>query len=217
MNTFNKFYNDIVSESEQEDVYDIQYWQTQRKNTDTSYRLQAQDMKSNLTDGDIVVDYGCGWGLGAMYFADYDYVNYDPYPQKGVSPDFTDREALVKQYNGKASAVMCNLVLNVIDDPKMRVQIVQDIVSLLRPGGIAYIVTRNKRDVESAKTKIPYQDGYIMTTATGGKTFQKGFDNGDLKSFIQSLIYDEFTMTRGVGSAGTSKVKILKKISLYLN
>lgn len=207
MNIFNVLYEDLQSQGT-----DIKYWETQRNNTQKSYELQAAQFNKVFNKGDIVIDYGSGLGMVRNAFTNFTYIDFEPYPQKRESPDFTDSEQLVKKYAGKASGVVCNLVLNVIDDIKEREKVIRNILTLLKVGGIAYIVTRTPEQVESAKTKEPYKDGYLMKSKSG-KTFQKGFSRSELSSFVQNIANSnngKFTIGSGVGVGGNSAVKIVK-------
>jgi len=76
------------------------------------------------------LDYGCGRGFDADYFG---IEGYDPYYRK--------------QYpEGKFETILCIYVLNVLQDESERIGVLQSILSLLEPGGSAYITVR--RDIK---------------------------------------------------------------------
>jgi SAM-dependent methyltransferase len=212
MNYFYLLYENIENSSE-ESVLNFNYWETQRNNTQKSYELQAKSFKSFLNKNDIVIDYGSGFGMSKNYFFDFNYIDFEPYPQNSREiPSFTNASLLLKQYSGKAAGVVCNLVLNVIDNVEDRKIAVENILRLLKPNGIAYIVTRTPQQVEDAKTKIPYGDGYKIKSKSGF-TFQKGFTNGELKSYIfnvSSNLEGEFKVESGIGVSGNSSVKVTR-------
>ncbi len=185
------------------------YWLTQRRNTQKSYELQAQSFNNILERGETVIDYGSGMGLVKNYFTNFNYIDYEPYPQDRT-PDFTDANALLKNYEGEAGGVVCNLVLNVIDSASERANVVKNILNLLRVGGVAYIVTRTPQQVETAKTKIPAGDGYKIKSGSG-YTFQKGFTTSELKSYVSVVsnqLDGEYEINSGIGAGGNSTVKI---------
>lgn len=212
MNIFQKLYEEVISNSE-EPITNFNYWETQRANTQKSYQLQAQEFNNYLNKGDIVIDYGSGLGMVKNYFSNFNYIDFEPYPQERDNPDFTNAESLLKQYKSKASGVVCNLVLNVIDNITERKYAVKNILNLLKTDGIAFIVTRTPQQVEGAKTKIKHNDGYKIKSKSG-YTFQKGFTSNELNTYIKSVLNEvegEFEIGRGIGVSGNASVKIIKK------
>jgi 2-polyprenyl-3-methyl-5-hydroxy-6-metoxy-1,4-benzoquinol methylase len=90
--------------------------------------------KNGLIKG-TVLDYGCGKDPGLSEHGSWD--RYDPY----FNPDGISR----KEYK----TIICNYVLNVIPDPE-RIDVINNIQSLLAKTGIAYISVR--RDVKNSGT-----------------------------------------------------------------
>jgi len=86
-----------------------------------------KDLK--LLKGDLL-DYGCGQGFDAGYF---EMDKYDPY----YSPDHP---------KSKYDTITCVYVLNVLH-PNKEKDVLNDIKSLLKKSGVAYIAVR--RDVKS--------------------------------------------------------------------
>ncbi len=89
-------------------------------------------MRRLASDGLIVgkaLDYGCGRGFDADY---YGMNSYDPHyaPEKPV---------------GRFDTITCNYVLNVMEEPEARLQVLQDIQERLKDTGIAYITVRDDK------------------------------------------------------------------------
>lgn len=96
----------------------------------------------NLLQGDIL-DFGCGHGFDADY---YGFDKYDPYwfPEKPT-----------KKYD----VVYAGYVLNVLreDEP-----VLQDIVSYLKPRGVAYIVVRRDLTKEGFTSMGTFQRNVVL-------------------------------------------------------
>lgn len=102
-------------------------WKTAIKRTKPS-RPMAWLSKNSLLVG-RVLDFGCGQGFDASHF------NLEKYDPKW-SPNLPE---------GRFDTITCNYVLNVIESQRER-EVIDQITSLLNPGGIAYITVR--RDVK---------------------------------------------------------------------
>jgi hypothetical protein len=92
-----------------------------------------------------LLDYGCGRGDDAALL---DCAGYDPH-YRPARPD------------GPFDTVMCNYVLNVIEDDSERRAVLHDIDSLLSPGGHAYITVRNDRKALKGRTSIGTWQGLV--------------------------------------------------------
>jgi len=100
--------------------------------------------KNHLIPGSAL-DYGCGKGFDADWlFMD----SYDPY----FRPSFP-----TKHYD----TITCIYVLNVIESPGERQDVLNAIKSLLNPKGIAYVAVRNDKDKLKGKTSKGWQ-GHIV-------------------------------------------------------
>jgi hypothetical protein len=209
MNFFVRLYENL----EEEEKENFKYWYTQRNNTQKSYQIQAQFFNNLLNKDEIIIDYGSGLGMVKNYFSNFNYIDFEPYPQERENPNFTSSENLLNAYKNKASGVVCNLVLNVIDNIEDRKNAVENILKLLKIGGVAFIVTRTPQQVEGAKTKEKYGDGYKIKSKDG-YTFQKGFTNNELKAYVSSVlpnVQGKFEIDRGVGVSGNASVKVTRK------
>lgn len=106
-------------------------------------------MRQLATDGLIVgraLDYGCGKGFDADY---YKMAAYDPHFFATIP-------------EGQFDTITCNYVLNVIEQPKLRVAVLQNIKRLLNAGGTAYITVRNDRRALRGITKTGSWQGFIV-------------------------------------------------------
>jgi hypothetical protein len=91
--------------------------------------------KKDLLKGETKLDYGCGRGFDAEWF------NMDKF-----DPHFSP-EKPTKTYD----LITCNYVLNVIKEPKDRINVLENICKLLSNEGKAYITVRRdlKKDTKS--------------------------------------------------------------------
>lgn len=122
-------------------------------------------LKNDLLEGKIL-DYGCGLGYdveesrkNGLNIAGYD--------------KFIEKFDIISLLEEKYDMVTCNYVLNVVENPEER----KNIVELLRSlGKKVYISVRNdKKSIKETWKK--YNDGYLTTTGT----FQKIYDEKSLK------------------------------------
>ena len=107
-----------------------------------------------LLAGDML-DYGCGKGYDAQHFS---MDKFDPHFTDGeiiaLNGDVIDLESR-KQYD----TITCNYVLNVIEKPGDRAEVLNNIRYLLKPGGVAYITVRRDAQVAEGCTKTgTYQE-----------------------------------------------------------
>lgn len=117
--------------------------------TATTHTEPSAPMRQLATDGLIAgraLDYGCGKGFDADY---YDMESYDPH----YGPDMPD---------GQFDTIACNFVLNVLENARDRVTVLQDIQDRLAFGGIAYITVRNDQRALRGRTKTGSWQGLIV-------------------------------------------------------
>lgn len=159
--------------------------------------------QKNLIVGNVL-DFGCGKGkdldflLSKNVFID----GYDKYYHPHC------------KFKTGYDTIVCNYVLNVISDLSERINVIKQIINLLKPNGIAYITTRTDNDIhKSANEKwTKYNDGFKTTKGT----FQKGYNVNELKSFVSNIANDMMisvkiiTMTKNIKSAKYSQVSITK-------
>jgi hypothetical protein len=177
---------------------------TQRANTLPTYQ-KAFDLLG-VKEGDDVLDYGAGMGLGAeaASLRGANVTTFEPFPQKDFEPTYKSPQDVPAE---SASKVLNMNVLNVLP-PEERAQAVLTIGKALRPGGEAIINVRPATDVNAAKNKTKEADGWIVGTGSE-RTFQKGFTQKELKEYIQETLGGGFIVEDVKGLTGPS-VKITK-------
>lgn len=177
---------------------------TQRANTLPTYQKALELL--DVREGDDVLDYGAGMGLGAdaARLRGANVQTFEPFPQKDFVPNYTNPQEIPEE---SASKILNMNVLNVLP-PEERAQAVLTIGKTLRPGGSAIVNVRPATDVNAAKNKIKSDDGWIIGTGEE-RTFQKGFTQKELKAYIQETLGPSFVVEDVKGLTGPS-VKITK-------
>lgn len=155
---------------------------------DNNQSHTAKLVVENLSDGDKILDYGCGTGRNMRYIknntnasdivvegcdiADQLVRNahkHEELKNKGMNV-FEDVNTPKEKYN----IALNSHVLNVIPSDEIKQLVVNNIYDALVDGGIALIEVRTKSDVESAKHKVPFGDGWHITkTNTYQETLTK--------------------------------------------
>lgn len=143
---------------------------------DTNQSHTAKMVVENIVIGDKILDYGCGTGRNMRYIknnaqatveiegcdiADQLVRNahkHEELKNKGMNI-FEDVNTPKEKYN----IVLNSHVLNVIPCDKIKQQVVNNIYDALVDGGHALIEVRTKSDVEGAKHKVRFGDGWHMT------------------------------------------------------
>jgi hypothetical protein len=186
------------------DEFTINPAKTQRGNTLPTYQ-KAFDILG-VQEGDDVLDYGAGMGLGAeaAKLRGANVMTFEPFPQKEFKPDFTSPQDVPE---ASATKVLNMNVLNVLP-PEERAQAVLTIGKALKPGGSAVINVRPTTDVNSAKNKTKSEDGWIIGTGDE-RTFQKGFTQKELQEYITETLGEGFIVETVKGLTGPS-VKVTK-------
>ena len=192
--------------TEQAADYTINPGKTQRSNTTPTYE-KAFDLL-NVGEGDTVLDYGAGMGLGSSSARKRgaNVVTFEPIPPKDFTPDFTNAADIPEAV---ANKVVNMNVLNVLP-PTQRNEAVTSIGRSLMPNGEAIINVRSAAEVNSAKNKIKSEDGYIIGSGKE-RTFQKGFTQKELKSYVAETLGDGYVVESVPGLSGaTVRIKKLE-------
>ena len=179
--------------------------------TAISRKQASVPTRTLLKEGAIwgrVLDYGCGKGMDTKFLLSegFEVLSYDPHYEP-----FDMRNA------GKFDTIICNYVLNVIEDEKARIQLIKTLINYLYIGGKLFLTARPANDIETAAAKgkwKPYKDGYI----TGKNTFQKGISDqyiNDLytmaKTIIPSVKLDFYTSSSKYSIIGIQRLKYYPK------
>jgi len=117
-----------------------------------------------------VYDWGCGKGMDSKWLRSMDYqvISHDPYHLPENDPDSVDFS--------NVDTIICNYVLNVIDEQAERESLLKKIAS--KGVGTVIISVRCDVDVNAKKNGWKqYGDGYC----TSHNTFQKNYDMNDVK------------------------------------
>jgi flagellum-specific peptidoglycan hydrolase FlgJ len=175
-----------------------------------------------------VHDFGSGLGLGSKEFVNKRVTSHEPFVElekiikaKGKTPDYKNiDDVLLKEgFSSKDGVVNLN-VLNVIEDPLERANVVKNIAQLINKDGMAVITTRGKEvatQAKKSKNAVPFGDGYLFGSGDK-KTFQKGYGQKELEEFIKNVLGDMFTVEKipNKYKIGTSGV-IIKKAKPTFN
>jgi len=192
--------------TEQAADYTINPGKTQRSNTTPTYE-KAFDLL-NVGEGDTVLDYGAGMGLGSSSARKRgaNVVTFEPIPPKDFTPDFTNAADIPE---GVANKIVNMNVLNVLP-PTQRNEAVTSIGRSLMPNGEAIINVRSAAEVNAAKNKIKSEDGFIIGSGKE-RTFQKGFTQKELKEYVSNVLGEDYTVESVSGLSGaTVKIKKLQ-------
>jgi SAM-dependent methyltransferase len=159
-----------------------------------------------------VLDYGAGEGVGTVAISEsgLDVTSHEPFPDKwkGESPpDFATPESASKIPSNSFDSIVSFSVLNVVKKD-VRDFIVENIGRVLAPGGQAFITARTVSDVKGAKLKSPVSGEENAFIIGKGKktTFQKGFTQNELESYVLNLLGDGFDVKKKTGLNGASIV-----------
>ena len=167
---------------------------TQRVATAGTYRKLAKLIGG---PGMKVLDYGAGLCHGTAILG-ANAQSFEPNPQPGIEPDYTDAQDIPRF---RYDAVVCNCVLNVVDNHETRIKILENLWDLIHSDGSIYIMVRSHSDVNSIKRATPDGDG--VRTSTG--SFQRGFDHKELRDLIElALPHENLRMEKveGISSIG---------------
>lgn len=119
-----------------------------------------------------VLDYGCGKGKDVELLG---IEGYDPYffPEKPI---------------GKFDTVTMNYVINTISDHRGRMDAIRGAWSYVDIGGMLIVTSRTTTEIYNNAKRSDWveQEGRGYITSKG--TFQIGFENSDLESFLENLI-----------------------------
>ena len=152
--------------------------------------------------GGLLLDYGCGKGKLAVSLArdGWDVVAYDPDPSlpqrwhgfggSGVCFVGSPGADPLRSGRGRFDAVVCSLVLCTLHDPAFE-EVLADLVSAARPGGVVVIAVCNPRFV-AAQTVLQHRD------------LPAGID-----------VDHAFEFTKTVHSTGARRVEVHRPEALY--
>lgn len=142
----------------EDDIQEIGQEFTSENTSINSGRLPAVFNMVSFEPGTVNIDYGGGrFDNVAEYLTQYDVVNlvYDPYNRTAEHNKEVIR--LIREHGG-ADTATCSNVLNVIKEPEVRLNVLNNIKKLVKSGGIVYItVYEGKGNAAEGPTKSGYQ------------------------------------------------------------
>lgn len=141
-----------------DDIREIGQEFTSENTSINNSRLPAVFNMVSFEPGTVNIDYGGGkFDNVAEYLTQYDVVNlvYDPYNRTAEHNKEVIR--LVREHGG-ADTATCSNVLNVIKEPEVRLNVLNNIKKLVKPNGKIYItVYEGKGNNVEGPTKAGYQ------------------------------------------------------------
>ena len=164
---------------------------------DTRNSESAEIVTEIATAETKVLDYGCGTGRNIKYIK-----NNTPAIVHGCDiPEQLEKERekhsklmdertviapASELENENYDVVLNSHVLNVIESDEVKKIVVADIFQKLKEGGKAIIEVRTKQDVEGAKTKEKYGDGWKIKKGSS-YTYQEGITKEKMINLVSSV------------------------------
>ena len=143
--------------------------ETKRGNTAISRqsmsRPMAKMLKASMFDNKRVLDYGCGKGFDVetLKSLGFDITGYEPFAS----------DKYLQVPSGKFDIITNNYVLNVIENPEERKELIEKMKKM--SDFVVITVRADKKSIKNTWKK--YNDGYL----TPKNTFQKIYDEKSLK------------------------------------
>lgn len=168
---------------------------------DTNQSFTAKLVVENIKDGNKVLDYGCGTGRNMRYIKNNsdaesvviegcdiaDQLVRNAHKHQELKNNGMDVFEDVNTPKEKYDVVLNSHVLNVIASDEIKQAVVKNIYDALVDGGKAMIEVRTKSDVEGAKHKIPFGDGWHMTKTN---TYQESLTKEKMQRLAISAGFD---------------------------
>lgn len=164
---------------------------------DTKNSKSAEMVVEVATAETKVLDYGCGTGRNIKYIKNNTSAKVDgcDIPQQlekekekhsKLMDERTTITAADQLENESYDIVLNSHVLNVIESDEVKKIVVADIFQKLKDGGKAVIEVRTEKDVEGAKTKEKYGDGWKIKKGSSF-TYQEGITKEKMVKLLSSV------------------------------
>lgn len=164
---------------------------------DTRNSKSAEMVADIATEEIKVLDYGCGTGRNIKYIKNNTSaivhgcdISEQLEKEKEKHSKLIDERTVIAPANeleNKAYDVVLNShVLNVIESDEVKKIVVADIFQKLKEGGKAIIEVRTKSDVEGAKTKEKYGDGWKIKKGSSF-TYQEGITKEKMVNLLSTV------------------------------
>lgn len=162
----------------------------------TKHSKSTEMIAKLMTDDSTILDYGCGTGRNMTYLLEQGACSLcgtdipeQLKAQEAKHAELMEKGCLIMEsfYYAKDSfdLILCSHVLNVIEDDQTKIAVLTDIADLLKEGGKAVIEVRTAHDVESAKTKEAYKDGWLIKKG-GAYTYQEGISKAKMEMLCRA-------------------------------
>ena len=142
----------------EDDIQEISQEFTSENTSINSNKLPAIFRMVSFEPGTTNIDYGGGrFDNVAEYLTQYDVINlvYDPYNR---TPEHNKEVIKTLRRAGGADTATCSNVLNVIKEPEVRRNVLENISKIVKPGGKIYItVYEGSGKGDEGPTKAGYQ------------------------------------------------------------
>ena len=213
---------------------------TQISSTESTYGKIYDYLESTYPNGEWkklrILDASSGLGMGTKLGLErgFNVTDIEPYvhPESDYFPDYMDYSSLQRKVeSGEVKPfdfIISNAVLNVIPQDS-RDNMVSWFASVMASGGVLYVNTLDANYTKSAKAEINYDKkgnivGQVLTqkglNGAGNEVFvgasqsvQKGFSNGELRSYLQDALGDGFEVSAPKFKAGSGATAIAKKLT----
>lgn len=161
---------------------------------DTRNSKSAELIAEVATVETKVLDYGCGTGRNIKYIKNNSAAHVDGCDipeqlekEKDKHQKIIDERTVIapasELENESYDIVLNSHVLNVIESDEVKKIVVADIFQKLKNGGKAVIEVRTKQDVEGAKTKEKYGDGWKIKKGSSF-TYQEGISKEKMITLV---------------------------------
>lgn len=164
---------------------------------DTRNSKSAEMVADVATEEIKVLDYGCGTGRNIKYIKNNtlaivhgcdipEQLEKEKEKHSKLMDERTVIAPATELENEAYDVVLNSHVLNVIESDEVKKIVVADIFQKLKEGGKAVIEVRTKSDVEGAKTKEKYGDGWKIRKGSGF-TYQEGITKEKMVNLLSTV------------------------------
>ena len=168
---------------------------------DTRNSKSAVMVANEVKENTKVLDYGCGTGRNIKYILEKtnaivvdgtdiiqqlkkEEAKHDILREKGSLIELSEK--LPSNYY---DIILNSHVLNVVEKDEIKENILADMYDKLLEGGMAIIEVRTKNDVESAKTKEKYGNGYKIKKGNSF-TYQEAITKEKMEELVKNAGFE---------------------------